>query len=39
MGVFGCRFGCECRVRMIYVCCLQEVKWRGQDAGDEGQKI
>ena len=28
----------ELRKRMIYVCCLQEMRWRGQDAGMLGMK-
>ena len=27
------------RERMIDMCCLQEVRWRGQDAGDEWKGI
>ena len=29
----------ELRKRMIDVCCLHEVRWRGQDAVDEGKEI
>ena len=29
----------ELRKRMIDVCCLQEVRWRGQDTGDERKYI
>ena len=40
---FGSQSGkgevCEPRKRMIDVCCLQEVRWRGQDAGDERKEI
>ena len=27
------------RKRMIGVCCLQDVRWRGQDVGDEGKEV
>ena len=29
----------ELRKRMIDVCCLQEVRWRGLDVGDEMKEI
>ena len=29
----------EFRKRMIDVCCLQEVRWRGQDAVDEREEV
>ena len=29
----------ELRKRMIDVCCLPEVRWRGQGAGDEGKEM
>ena len=29
----------ELRKRMTDVCCLEEVRWRGQDAGDERKEI
>ena len=29
----------ELRKRMIDVCCLQEARWGGQDAGDDRKEI
>ena len=42
LGSLGGKGGDVCkelRKRMIDECCLQEVRWRGHDAGDERKKI